>query len=107
MPRGGARINSGPKPGYLAERRQELQDLVARSGVDPAERILSIAKEAEGRGDWQLAMAGYKEILPLLYPRLKASQVAHDVVPDGIVERLHEGRMRVLAARSTTTAHTS
>ncbi|MBT5709015.1 MAG: hypothetical protein HOI66_22075 [Verrucomicrobia bacterium] len=58
MPRGGARINSGPKPGYLAERRQELQDLVARSGVDPAERILSIAKEAEGRGDWQLAMAG-------------------------------------------------
>ena len=47
MPRGGARINSGPKPGYLAERRQELQDLVARSGVDPAERILSIAKEAE------------------------------------------------------------
>ena len=76
MPRGGARINSGPKPGYLAERRQELQDLVARSGVDPAERILSIAKEAEGRGDWQLAMAGYKEILPLLYPRLKASQGA-------------------------------
>ena len=68
MPRGGARINSGPKPGYLAERRQELQDLVARSGVDPAERILSIAKEAEGRGDWQLAMAGYKEILPLTFP---------------------------------------
>ena len=73
----------------------------------PIQNILSIAKEAEGRGDWQLAMAGYKEILPLLYPRLKASQVTHDVVPDGIVERLHEGRMRVLAARSTTPTHTS
>ena len=63
-----------------------------------------VAADIEGRGDWQLAMAGYKEILPLLYPLLKASQVTHDVVPDGIVERLHEGRMRVLADRSTTPA---
>jgi hypothetical protein len=55
MPRGGARADSGPKPVYLAERRQELKDLVARSGIDPAERVLFIAKEAEERGDWQLA----------------------------------------------------
>ena len=32
MPRGGARANSGPKPGYLAERRQELQDLLEVEG---------------------------------------------------------------------------
>ena len=33
MPRGGARADSGPKPGYLAERRQKLQGLLKLKGL--------------------------------------------------------------------------
>ncbi len=51
---------------------RNLEERMARMGVDPLEQLVEIAVEARSRGDLQLPVSAFKELARYVYPMRKA-----------------------------------
>ncbi|MCF4099918.1 hypothetical protein [Maritalea mediterranea] len=78
------RKTGGRKKGTPNKRstNHALRELIDAEGIDPAVALMRIAREAEEREDYALAVDAFGKILPFLHARPKPREFA----PDAVVE---------------------
>lgn len=74
---GGARSGAGRPKGAVSRRTAALREAIEREGVDPAVALVRIAKAAEGREEYSLAIEAYGRVLPFLHSRPRTLADAH------------------------------
>lgn len=79
---GGKRAGAGRPTGSRMRRSEELAEKMIASGKCPIEALVRLAEKAEVDGDVSQAINGWKSILPYLYPKPKAVEIA----PEALVE---------------------
>ena len=78
MSRGGKRQGAGRPKGSANVRTIEIQKRLDELDCDPIEGMARIGKEAEQRGDYQLAGQMYKELAQYIAPKRRATELTAD-----------------------------
>lgn len=112
----------GRTAGTPNRRTAQLRDAIAAEGVEPAVALVRIAKAAEDREEFALAVEAYGKVLPFLHSRPKPTEADPDALVDlerrlirakieetaevvsrpGIAERLQRAKARVRIADADT-----
>lgn len=116
---GGKREGAGRPRGSANRRTAALREAIEAEGVDPAVALVRIAKAAEEREEFPLAVEAYGKVMPFLHSRpkpteadpealialerallrMKIEETAEAVKRDeGLAERLARAKKRKLAA---------
>ena len=106
MPRGGARLGSGRKPGVRNKRTQQLCAEVAASGETPLEYMLRIMRDDRADAKRRDEMA--KAAAPYLHPRLQRTEqfveTVEPVAPSDVREKITRLLNRLASTAATTDA---
>ena len=79
---GGKRAGAGRPKGSRMRRSDAMAERLIAEGRCPVDALVRLAEEAEARGELSLAMGAWRSILPFIYPKPKAVEVAPEVVLD-------------------------
>jgi len=91
---GGKREGAGRPKGSRMRRSDELAERLISEGRCPVEALVRLAERAEAEGDLTQAIGAWKSVMPYIYPKPKAVEVA----PEILVELARE----MAAARADT-----
>jgi hypothetical protein len=97
MPKGGARIGAGRKPGVPAKKTQELQQRVAAEGITPLEYMLSVLRDP--KSDPSLKMDAAKSAAPYIHAKLSNVDMTAKIEKD--VTALSDAELLSIAAASS------
>lgn len=116
---GGKREGAGRPRGSANRRTAALREAIEAEGVDPAVALVRIAKAAEEREEFPLAVEAYGKVMPFLHSRPKPTEADPDALialerallrmkieetaeavkrDEGLAERLARAKKRKLAA---------
>lgn len=79
---GGKRDGAGRPLGSTNRRTVALREAIEAEGVEPAVALVRIAKAAEDRKDFGLAVEAYGKVLPFLHSRPKPTEADPDALVD-------------------------
>jgi hypothetical protein len=74
--RGGARPNSGRKPGSVTTKTREIAERAMQKGLTPLEYMIAVLRDEAN--DTATRMDAAKSAAPYIHPRLNAVTVAGD-----------------------------
>ena len=77
---GGKRERAGRPKGSRMRRSDALADELISSGKCPVQALVRLAGLAEAEGDLGQAIGAWKSILPYIYPKPKAIEIAPEAV---------------------------
>ena len=78
---GGRRPGAGRRKGSRMRRSDALAEKLVESGKCPVDALVRLAEQAEAAGEIGQAIGAWKSILPYIYPKPKAIEIApNDVV---------------------------
>jgi hypothetical protein len=77
---GGKREGAGRPKGSRMRRSDELADRLIEDGKCPVDALVRLAEQAESEGDLGQAIGAWKSVLPYVYPKPKAVEVAPEVI---------------------------
>lgn len=79
---GGKRDGAGRPRGSTNRRTVALREAIEAEGVEPAVALVRIAKAAEDREEYALAVEAYGKVLPFLHSRPKPTEADPDALVD-------------------------
>jgi hypothetical protein len=77
---GGKRQGAGRPKGSRMRRSEELADRLLVDGKCPVDALVRLAEQAESEGDLGQAIGAWKSVLPYIYPKPKAVEIAPEVI---------------------------
>ena len=79
---GGKREGAGRPKGSRMRRSDELAERLISEGKCPVEALVRLAERAESEGELTQAIGAWKSVLPYIYPKPKAVEVAPEILID-------------------------
>lgn len=77
---GGKREGAGRPKGSRMRRSDELAERLISEGKCPVEALVRLAERAEAEGDLTQAIGAWKSVIPYIYPKPKAVEVAPEIL---------------------------
>ena len=90
---GGKRKGAGRPKGSRMRRSDELADRLIEDGKCPVDALVRLAERAEDEGDLGQAIGAWKSVLPYIYPKPKAVEVAPEVIV-GLTQDIAAARLQ-------------
>lgn len=79
---GGKRAGAGRPKGSRMRRSDAMAERLIAAGRCPVDALVRLAERAEAEGEISQAIGAWRSILPYIYPKPKAVEVAPEVVID-------------------------